>query len=242
VPGGRRERLARFTSIIRGRETISLRHVFAPVDRQARGHARVNVEPGLDPEERQQAVLGPLVRVIQEAASDQPWALIGAASARLQGVAVPGANLEFITTESALLALGEMLGVSTDWGQGTHLAANRLHFMRHGIPVFVFGDPVFHGPYESLAPREVPSLWDARVKVDCRGTGVLCTPLEWELVLGVVLGASQRVDAVAQRMLEAGYDSRLVVRLLREGRVARHTEEAVWAVLERPDAKSRPAD
>lgn len=202
----------------------------------------MNVEPGLDPEERQQAILGPLVRVIQEAASDQPWALIGAASARLQGVAVPGANLEFITTESALIALGEMLGVSTDWGQGTHLAANRLHFMRHGIPVFVFGDPVFHGPYESLAPREVPSLWDARIKVDCRGTGVLCTPLEWELVLGVVLGATQRVDAVAQRMLDTGYDSRLVVRLLREGRVARHTEEAVWAVLEHPDAKSRTAD
>jgi hypothetical protein len=202
----------------------------------------VNLEPGMDPEGRLQAILGPLVRVIQEAAADQPWALIGAASARLQGVEVPGTNLEFITTESALLALGEMLGVSADWGQGTHLAANRLHFMRHGVPVFVFGDPVFHGPYESLAPREVPSLWDARVKVDCRGTGVLCTPLEWELVLGVVLGASQRVEAVAARMLEAGYDSRLVVRLLREGRVARHTEEAVWAVLERPEGSSRAAN
>lgn len=202
----------------------------------------MNLEPGLDPEERQQAILGPLVRVIQEAAADQPWALIGAASARLQGVGVPGTNLEFITTESALMALGEMLGVASDWGQGTHLAANRLHFMRHGIPVFVFGDPVFHGPYESLAPREVPSLWDARVKIDCRGTGVLCTPLEWELVLAVVLAASQRIDAVGQRMLDSGYDSRLVVRLLREGRVARHTEEAVWAVLEHPDTKSSAAD
>ena len=105
--------------------------------------------------------------------------------------------------------------------------------------MFVFGDPVFHGPYESLAPREIPSLWDARIKVDCRGTGVLCTPLEWELVLGVVLGASQRVDAVAQRMISAGYDSRLVVRLLREGRVARHTEEAVWAILEHPESSTQ---
>jgi hypothetical protein len=34
-------------------------------------------------------------------------------------------------------------------------------------------------------------------------------------------------------MLADGYDSRLIVRLLREGRVAAHTEEAVWAVLER---------
>ena len=202
----------------------------------------MNLEPVFDSEERQEAILGPLVRVIQEAAADQPWSLIGGASSRLQGVPVAGTNLEFITTESALLALGEMLGVATDWGQGTHLAANRLHFMRHGIPVFVFGDPMFHGPYESLAPREVPSLWDARVKVDCRGTGVLCTPLEWELVLGVVLSASQRVDAVSQRMRENGYDSRLVVRLLREGRVARHTEEAVWAVLEQPDSKSRAAE
>lgn len=71
---------------------------------------------------------------------------------------------------------------------------------------------------------------------------MLCTPLEWELVLAVVLAASQRIDAVGQRMLDSGYDSRLVVRLLREGRVARHTEEAVWAVLEHPDTKSSAAD
>jgi hypothetical protein len=197
------------------------------------GEHRVTRDPGLTPESAQEEVLGPLVRVIEEAASDAPWALIGASALRLQGVPAHSPNLEFMTSEQVLTALGEMLNVPADWGQGAHLAANRLHFMRHGVPVFVFGDPVFHGPYDSLAPREIPSLWDARVRVEVNGAGVLCTPLEWELVLAVVLAANARVDGLRDRMLADGYDSRLIVRLLREGRVAAHTEEAVWAILER---------
>jgi hypothetical protein len=192
----------------------------------------VSRDLGWSAESAQDEILGPLVRVIEEAASDAPWALIGAAALRLQGVTAPSPNLEFMTSEQALLALGEMLNVPADWGQGAHLAANRLHFMRHGVPVFVFGDPVFHGPYDSLSPREIPSLWDARVRMELSGVGVLCTPLEWELVLAVVLGAVSRVEGLRARLIERGYDSRLIVRLLREGRVESHTEEAVWAVLE----------
>lgn len=189
-------------------------------------------DPGHDPESNHDSILGPLVRVIEEAASDAPWALIGATASRLQGVEAHSPNLEFMTTEPALIALGEMLGIPTDWGQGTHLAANRLHFMRHGVPVFVFGDPIFHGPYESLSPRDIPSLWDARVRVEKSGAAVLCTPLEWEVILAVCLGAQERVQALRRVMVTRGYDSRLVVRLLREGRVELSTEEAVWAVLE----------
>ncbi len=190
-------------------------------------------DPGLTPESAQEEILGPLVRVIEEAASDAPWALVGAPALRLQGVDAHSPNLEFMTSEQVLTTLGDMLNVPADWGQGAHVAANRLHFMRHGVPVFVFGDPVFHGPYDSLAPREIPSLWDARVRIEVHGVGVLCTPLEWELVLAVVLAANTRVEGLRDRMIADGYDSRLIVRLLREGRVAAHTEEAVWAVLER---------
>jgi hypothetical protein len=185
-----------------------------------------------DPDAAQDAVLGPLVRVIEEAAGDDPWALIGAASIRLQGADADSLNLEFITSEGVLETLAEMLDVRAAWGRGAHLASQRLHFLRYGVPVFVFGDPVFHGPYESLAPREVPSLWDARVRVPVGGVGVLCTPLEWELVLAVVLGAGSRVEALRTTMRERGFDNRLLVRLLRESRVAHETEEAVWAVLE----------
>jgi hypothetical protein len=185
-----------------------------------------------DPGSAQEAVLGPMVRVIEEAADSEPWALIGASSVRLQGADAASPNLEFITTSSVMETLAEMLSVRSAWGRGVHLASQRLHFLRHGVPVFVFGDPVFHGPYESLAPREVPSLWDARERVEVGGVGVLCTPLEWELMLAVVLGASSRVQALRQTMRERGYDSRLLVRLLREGRVTADTEEAVWAALE----------
>ncbi|MPZ99513.1 MAG: hypothetical protein GEU80_09305 [Dehalococcoidia bacterium] len=193
----------------------------------------MSFEPGHDPEAAQESVLGPLVRVIEEAADDALWALIGSASVRLQGVDAPSPNLEFMTTERVLETLGEMLDLPAAWGRGAHLASRRLHFMRHGCPVFVFGEPVFHGPYESLSPREIPSLWDARVRVERAGVGVLCTPLEWELVLAVVLGSEARVTLLGQRMRDQGYDSRLIVRLLREGHVAPETEDSVWAILER---------
>ena len=62
---------------------------------------------------------------------------------------------------------------------------------------------------------------------------VLCTPPEWELLLAVVLGIRERVDRLRTHLRSRGFDSRLIVRLLREGRVDRETEEAVWAVLER---------
>lgn len=185
-----------------------------------------------DPEDAQDEVLSRLVRVIEEAADDDPWALIGACAVRLQGTEASSPNLEFLASAGVVDALSDMLGVAAEWGRGAHLASERLHFLRHGVPVFVFGDPVFHGPYESLSPREVPSLWDARVRVEVGGVGVLCTPLEWELVLAVVLGANKRQEALRDRMRAHGYDSRLIVRLLREGRVTHGTEEAVWAVLE----------
>ena len=181
----------------------------------------------------QDAVLGPLVRVIEEGAGDERWALIGAASCRLQGVDASSPNLEFMTTESALHALADMLDVPSQWGRGTHLAAQRLHFMRARVPVFVFGNPTFHGRYESLRPMDVPSLWDARVRVDVEGTAVLATPREWELLLAVVLGADVRVEALGECMRRTGYDGRLLTRLLREGHVQPATEEAVWSVLER---------
>jgi hypothetical protein len=193
---------------------------------------RVTFDPGWDPESHHEEVLGPLVRVIEEAVSDAPWALIGATAIRLQGADAHSPNLEFMMHESSSIALGEMLNVPTDWGQGAHLAANRLHFMRHRVPVFVFGDPVFHGPYESLAPRDVPSLWDARVRVELDNAYVYCTPLEWELILAVCLGSHARVEALRAHMIEHGYDARLIVRLMREGRINPSTEEVVWAALE----------
>jgi hypothetical protein len=181
----------------------------------------------------QDAVLGPLVRVVEEAVAGQRWALVGAAACRLQGTEADSPNLEFITTGVGLATLAEMLDMPSEWGRGTHLAAQRLHFMRGQVPVFVFGDPVFHGRYESLAPLDIPSLWDARQRLELASGGhVLTTPLEWELLLAVVLDAPARIEVLRARMRDAGFDGRLLTRLLREGHVAAATEEAVWKHLE----------
>jgi len=184
----------------------------------------------------QDEVLTPLVRVIEEAAEHGRWALIGAAACRLQGADASSPNLEFMTTEPAVNALAEMLDIDPDWRSSERLAARRLHFMRGAVPVFVFGNPVFHGNYESLAPMEVPSLWDARVRLRAASTTVLATPVEWELLLAVVLGMTARVASLGAHLREHGADTRLLIRLMREGRVQPATEEAVWAVLEHEPA------
>lgn len=187
----------------------------------------------IPPEFAHQAeVLGPLVRVLEEAAADEPWALIGAGACQLQGVEATSPNLEVMTSESALRALAEMLGIEAAWQRGARLAAERLHFMRDGVPVFIFANPTFHGSYDALSPADIPSLWDARVRIELDGVNVIVTPLEWELLLAVVLSADERTAALVETMAERPADGRLMTRLLREGHVESATEELVWAAIE----------
>ena len=179
----------------------------------------------------QEAELGPLVRIVEEACGEQPWALIGAAAVRLHGVPGPAPNLEFVTNDAALRALAAMLGLDVAWERGAHVAAARLQFLRGQAPVFVHANPTFHGAYDTVAPLEIPSLWDARVPIDAGGAVVLATPLEWELLLAVVLGNGARAEAIAERFAgTGGCDGRLLTRLMREGRVETETEEAIWAL------------
>ena len=162
-------------------------------------------------ETEQQAVIGPLVRVIEEAADEQPWALVGAAATRLHGVTATSANLEFVTSEAAVHALAEMLDMPATWERGAQVAASRLQFMRGRVPIFVHANPTFHGAYDSLSPLEIPSLWDARAHIEVEGATVLATPLEWELLLAVVLGNRQRTDAIRDHVAEhGGHDGRLL--------------------------------
>lgn len=188
--------------------------------------------PRLDAE--QHAVLGPLVRIIEEAADEEPWALIGAAAAQLQGVAVSATNIEFITTDPAIRTLAGMLGVDASWERGARLAASRLKFQRGPVPVFVHANPTFHGAYDTLTPLEIPSLWGARTQIAFEGATVLATPVEWELLLAVVLGNASRSEAIRDYIARSGeLDNRLLTRLMREGHVEHDTEEAVWALIGR---------
>ena len=178
------------------------------------------------------AVLSALVRVVEEAAGDDVWALVGAASARMQGADAPSPNLEFITTATTSGQLAEMLDLDARWLAGRRLAAQRLHFLRDSVPVFVFGDAQFQGRYDVLRPRDIPALWDARVRLSCNGVTVLATPLEWELLLAGVLDNGDRASEIARVLRGRGWDGRLITRLTREGHVHAATEEAVWQLLE----------
>ena len=158
---------------------------------------------------------------------------MGASALQLQGIDTPAPNLEFATTDAALRQLADMLDVPVTWQRGAHVAAARLQFMRSRVPVFVHGSPTFHGAYVSLSPVDIPSLWDARAQVDVNGAIVLATPVEWELLLAVVLGNPERAMAIGDHLRAQGHDGRLLIRLMREGHVGTETEEAVWKHLER---------
>ena len=85
-----------------------LRAPGAAQGRERRGR-RQRTTNDLDPLGLHDDVVGPLVRVIEEAADEERWALVGAAACRAQGCNAPSQNLEFVTTVSAVRALAEML-------------------------------------------------------------------------------------------------------------------------------------
>ena len=68
--------------------------------------------------------------------------------------------------------------------------------------------------------------------VEVEGVMIPVLPLEWELVLAVVLDQRSRIEELQAYFALYGFDNRLLTRLLREGRVEHATEEAVWAVVE----------
>ena len=205
------------------------------------GGRTVHIESAPTAEPNMDATLSALVRVVEEAAGDNPWALVGAASARMQGVEAPSPNLEFITTSTTSEQLAEMLGLDARWLAGRQLAAQRLHFLRDSVPVFVFGDAQFQGRYDALSPRDIPALWDARMRLSCGGVTVMATPLEWELLLAVVLDNTERASEIARVLRGREWDGRLLTRLMREGHVHAATEQAVWQLLEQGGPRLAPA-
>ena len=166
-------------------------------------------------------------------------ALIGASACRLQGAEAASPNLEFMTTRARATHARGDAGHAFELGPGYISRCPASAFHARACAVFVFANPVFHGRYESLSPMEIPSLWDARARIEVEGAHVLATPLEWELLFAVMLDSSSRIEALRTRMREHGFDNRLLTRLLREGHVPSATEEAVWAVLETPSTPPR---
>ena len=194
------------------------------------GAVTIDERPRLETE--QQAVLGPLVRVIEEAADEQPWALGGAAgdppTRRARDLQQPRVR-------------HDRRGRPRPGGD-----ARRLHHLgarrpRRGCPLAVPARPSAglrprqpHLPRRlrlALPARDPLALGRPRTRRGRRRQRALDTP-RVELLLAVVLGNEERVEAHQRAHARTRHDGRLLTRLLREGRVEGDTEEAVWAVIE----------
>ena len=79
---------------------------------------------------------------------------------------------------------------------------------------------------------KIPSIWTGLNNGSLDGHQIPCSPPEWELILAIALNATNRINEIQQYLSEFGYDSRLVVRLLREGHASVATENIIWALLE----------
>lgn len=178
-------------------------------------------------------VLRTLVSVMEEATPEPTdWALIGSGSLQLQGLNTQYDTIEFMTTDKIVTTIGKMLGEEPDHISSAVVSGTRLQLTREEIPIFVMGDPVFEGAGERFSPVQIPSLWNGLNHGSLDGHHIPCTPPEWELVLAVIIQANDRVEEIQQYLSEFGYDSRLLVRILREGHATTQTENMVWSLLE----------
>tara|TARA_B100000029_G_scaffold472734_1_gene513506 strand:- start:2269 stop:2847 length:579 start_codon:yes stop_codon:yes gene_type:complete len=160
------------------------------------------------------------------------WAVNGSTSLELQDIPCPTDNTEIITRRDIIKLLNEptsqfieSMAKNISSPATLLLSTDRYNFTIHG-------DPIIYGRYDSLKPTQIPALWDALVSVHCEDTTALCTPIEWELLVAILTEKEDFIDLLKKTLNRRGYDSRLVVRLLREGRVEPETEDNVWKILE----------
>ena len=178
-------------------------------------------------------VLRTLASVIEEATQEPTdWALIGSSSLQLQGINIESNTIEFMTTKNIASIISDILGAEIKESQNSPIKGSRLHLEREGISIYIFGDPQFEGEDENFQPVKIPSIWTGLNNGSLDGHQIPCSPPEWELILAIALNATNRINEIQQYLSEFGYDSRLVVRLLREGHASVATENIIWSLLE----------
>jgi len=160
------------------------------------------------------------------------WAVSGMTSLELQDVPSNTNDTEITTRKDIVKLLDQTSNkfVKSIVKNSSSPVTIQLNTNKHNFTIH--GDPIIHGRYDSLKPTQIPSLWDALVSVHCNDVTALCTPLEWELLVAILTGKDDLIDLLKNILRRRGYDGRLVVRLLREGRVDQETEETVWKILE----------
>ena len=177
----------------------------------------------------------PLKRIIKEIhrIDDHAlWAVNGKISLQLQDVPCDADNTEITTRRDILKLLKDPSNQFIKSIKENISSPTAIQLSSNGHNFTIHGDPTIYGRYDSIKPTQIPSLWDALVSVHCESIIVLCTPIEWELLVAILTEKRESIDLLKKILSRRGYDSRLVVRLLREGRVDQETEENVWKTLE----------
>lgn len=160
------------------------------------------------------------------------WTVSGMASLELQDVPCNPNSTEITTRKDIVKLLDKTSNKFVKSIVKNSSTPMTIQFSTNEHNLVVHGDPIIHGRYDSLKPTQIPSLWDALVSVHCNDTTALCTPIEWELLVAILTEKEDLIDLLKNILKRRGYDGRLVVRLLREGRVDQETEETVWKILE----------
>lgn len=178
-------------------------------------------------------VLTMLIKEILSIDDHALWSVSGLTSLELQDIPCKADNIEITTRRDIVKSLNKASNklINTSIVKNNN-SPNTLQLNTKGNKITIHGDPIIYGRYDSLKPTQIPSLWDALVSVHCNDTTALCTPIEWELLVAILTEKEDLIDLLKKTLNRRGYDGRLVVRLLREGRVDQETEDSVWKTLE----------
>lgn len=171
--------------------------------------------------------------------AQQPWALIGSTASVLQGLEgyrPPDIDLA-TTSEGAYIMEGALCEAAVTLRPVAHSSSGPYTsdfgiFEVDGVKVEVMGDLIIARDDGHIALTEHWSKWSDKVRVlHFEDQHVPVAPLEWQLVANALLERPERVDGVAQHLLERGYDAAYLDALLAdEGlgeRTVRYSREAL---------------
>ncbi|MCI4336624.1 MAG: hypothetical protein L3K17_05445 [Thermoplasmata archaeon] len=199
-----------------------LRFVIGPMLEQLAGERPIRFTEGMD--ELLPRVASHLAKL------SAPWMVGGSASAALQGVELAPRDVDIVTTEAGVVAIGEALSeflieppAVTRWGDGPARWAGRAFVgtLTDGVRVewaaalaegVGAAGPALEWTAQSLAHPQT---------VERSGIQVAVSPLEYALSRALKARDSARTDALVSRLAKVGVDRTLLTRLLEADRPAR---------------------
>ncbi len=159
------------------------------------------------------------------------WALAGSTASALQGIPLTPQDIDIITDRKGARLLSIQLKKFTvsplRWGESEHFASLLAQFKLEGAKVEVIGDLRVKGDRGYLRFN----LWPFVREIPFAGQKVYVVPLEWQLLVNLIVGKRGRAETIAFHLRSEGYNQALVGKILRSRALSRAIKEEFLRLL-----------